>query len=33
VEFLEPPTEQPYGIEALVKDDSGDWFSLTQRTG
>jgi hypothetical protein len=30
---LQPPTERPYGIEALIKDDSGNWFSLTQRTG
>jgi hypothetical protein len=33
VEFLREPTEQFYGIEALLKDDSGNWFSLTQRTG
>jgi predicted enzyme related to lactoylglutathione lyase len=33
VEFVQPPTERPYGIEALVKDDSGNWFSMTQRTG
>jgi predicted enzyme related to lactoylglutathione lyase len=32
VEFLQPPTERPYGIEALVKDDSGNWFSMVQRT-
>jgi len=31
VEFMTPPTEQFYGIEALVKDNSGNWFSLTQR--
>jgi catechol 2,3-dioxygenase-like lactoylglutathione lyase family enzyme len=31
VEFLREPAEQFYGIEALVKDDSGNWFSLTQR--
>lgn len=30
VEFLQPPTERPYGIEALLKDNSGNWFSLTQ---
>ena len=30
VEFLQPPSERPYGIEALLKDDSGNWFSLTQ---
>jgi len=32
VEFVQPPTERPYGVEALLKDDSGNWFSLTQRT-
>jgi catechol 2,3-dioxygenase-like lactoylglutathione lyase family enzyme len=31
VEFSSPPTEQPYGIEATFKDNSGNWFSLTQR--
>lgn len=31
VEFVSPPTERPYGIEALLKDDSGNWFSLVQR--
>ena len=31
VEFVSPPTEQFYGIEAVVKDNSGNWFSLTQR--
>ena len=31
VEFLSPPTERPYGIEALFKDNSGNWFSLTER--
>jgi catechol 2,3-dioxygenase-like lactoylglutathione lyase family enzyme len=30
VEFLQTPTERPYGIEALFRDDSGNWFSLTQ---
>ena len=31
VEFAQPPSERPYGIEALLKDDSGNWFSMTQR--
>ena len=31
VEFMREPTEQFYGIEALMKDDSGNWFSLTER--
>jgi predicted enzyme related to lactoylglutathione lyase len=30
VEFMQPPAERPYGIEALFKDNSGNWFSLTQ---
>jgi predicted enzyme related to lactoylglutathione lyase len=30
VEFLSPPKERPYGVEATFKDDSGNWFSLTQ---
>jgi uncharacterized glyoxalase superfamily protein PhnB len=31
VEFVMPPEEKFYGIEAVVKDNSGNWFSLTQR--
>ena len=31
VEFSSPPTERFYGIEALFKDNSGNWFSLSQR--
>ena len=30
VEFLTEPAERPYGIEAVFKDNSGNWFSLTQ---
>ena len=33
VTFLQEPAERPYGIEALLRDDSGNWFSLTQRGG
>lgn len=33
VEFKSEPTERPYGIEAVFKDDSGNWFSLTERRG
>jgi predicted enzyme related to lactoylglutathione lyase len=33
VQFLSEPTERPYGIEAVFKDNSGNWFSLTQPTG
>jgi predicted enzyme related to lactoylglutathione lyase len=30
VEFLSPPTERPYGIETMMKDDSGNVFSMVQ---
>lgn len=30
VEFMGEPQERPYGIEAMFKDNSGNWFSLTQ---
>jgi hypothetical protein len=30
VEFPQPPAERPYGIEAVMRDDSGNWYSLTQ---
>jgi len=33
VEFIQKPEKRPYGIEALFRDDSGNWFSLTQPTG
>jgi catechol 2,3-dioxygenase-like lactoylglutathione lyase family enzyme len=31
VVFLQEPAERPYGVEALLRDDSGNWFSLVQR--
>ena len=31
VEFTQPPADRPYGIEAVLRDDSGNWFSFTQR--
>ena len=31
VEFSKEPKKEFYGIEALFKDDSGNWFSLGQR--
>jgi catechol 2,3-dioxygenase-like lactoylglutathione lyase family enzyme len=31
VEFTQPPAERPYGIEAILRDDSGNWFSFTQQ--
>jgi catechol 2,3-dioxygenase-like lactoylglutathione lyase family enzyme len=31
VEFMSEPQDRFYGIEALLKDNSGNWFSMTQR--
>jgi len=31
VEFKKAPKKEFYGIEALFKDDSGNWFSLGQK--
>ena len=33
VEFVQEPAERPYGMEAIFKDVSGNWFSLTERRG
>lgn len=33
VNFLSEPTERFYGIEATFRDNSGNWFSMTERTG
>lgn len=30
VEFSQPPADRFYGTEALMKDNSGNWFSMTQ---
>jgi catechol 2,3-dioxygenase-like lactoylglutathione lyase family enzyme len=30
VEFAHPPKEEPYGIATVMKDDSGNFFSLTE---
>jgi len=31
VEFASPPTEDFYGIEAIMKDNSGNWYSVVER--
>ncbi|RZJ33270.1 MAG: VOC family protein [Flavobacterium sp.] len=31
VEFSKPPKEEFYGVAAVFKDDSGNWFSLSQK--
>jgi catechol 2,3-dioxygenase-like lactoylglutathione lyase family enzyme len=33
VEFLQPPADRFYGVEALFRDDSGNWFSLCEHKG
>jgi len=33
VNFLSEPTERFYGVEATLRDNSGNWFSMTQRSG
>lgn len=30
VEFVQKPERRPYGVEAVFRDDSGSWYSLTQ---
>jgi len=30
VTFIQEPQERPYGIEAIFRDDSGNWYSLTE---
>jgi catechol 2,3-dioxygenase-like lactoylglutathione lyase family enzyme len=30
VVFIQEPVERPYGVEAVFRDDSGNWFSLTE---
>ncbi|MDL5203009.1 VOC family protein [Streptomyces sp. ALI-76-A] len=32
VEFVQEPRERPYGVEAIFRDDNGNWYSLTQRS-
>jgi catechol 2,3-dioxygenase-like lactoylglutathione lyase family enzyme len=32
VKFLSGPTKRFYGIEATFRDNSGNWFSMTQHT-
>ncbi len=29
-EFTQEPAERPYGVEAIMRDDSGNWYSFTQ---
>jgi catechol 2,3-dioxygenase-like lactoylglutathione lyase family enzyme len=33
VEFTQEPAERPYGVEAVFRDNSGNWFSLNEPRG
>jgi catechol 2,3-dioxygenase-like lactoylglutathione lyase family enzyme len=33
VQFIQEPADRPYAVEALLRDDSGNWFSVAQRKG
>jgi catechol 2,3-dioxygenase-like lactoylglutathione lyase family enzyme len=30
VTFVQKPEKRPYGVEAIFRDDSGNWYSLTE---
>jgi len=30
VEFPQPPSERPYGVEAVMRDNSGNWLVLVE---
>jgi catechol 2,3-dioxygenase-like lactoylglutathione lyase family enzyme len=30
VEFIQPPSERPYGVEAVARDNSGNWLVLVE---
>lgn len=30
VEFVQPPSDRPYGVEAILRDDSGNWLVLVE---
>jgi len=32
VTFMQEPADRPYGVEAVFRDDSGNWFSLTEHS-
>jgi catechol 2,3-dioxygenase-like lactoylglutathione lyase family enzyme len=31
VEFIQPPEDRPYGVEAVMRDNSGNWLSLVEQ--
>jgi catechol 2,3-dioxygenase-like lactoylglutathione lyase family enzyme len=30
VEFIQPPSDRPYGVEAVLRDNSGNWLVLVE---
>lgn len=30
VDFVQPPSERPYGVEAILRDNSGNWLVLVE---
>lgn len=32
VEFIQPPSQRPYGTEALCRDNSGNWLVLVEQS-
>jgi catechol 2,3-dioxygenase-like lactoylglutathione lyase family enzyme len=30
VEFIQPPADRPYGVEAVMRDNSGNWLVLVE---
>jgi catechol 2,3-dioxygenase-like lactoylglutathione lyase family enzyme len=30
VEFVQPPSKRPYGVEAVMRDNSGNWLVLVE---
>jgi catechol 2,3-dioxygenase-like lactoylglutathione lyase family enzyme len=31
VEFIQPPADRPYGVEAILRDNSGNWLVMVER--
>ena len=31
VEFLQEPADRPYGVEAVMRDNTGNWLSLVEK--
>ncbi|MBL1075634.1 VOC family protein [Nocardia sp. 2] len=30
VDFVQPPSERPYGVEAVIRDNSGNWLVIVE---